>query len=290
MNNEVVIVYFSATGNTKMVSESLVHKFELEGYKVELISVEDSHRIKTLQLTGKLLGIGFPCYAFDYPKELFNEVFEQIRKQQLSGDSIPIFTFSTFCINPGISMKTMANQLKDIGGYVISEAGFKCPSAGFISISTGREKGLKKLLMKKVQRFDTKIDNRIQGYYERVIKAYRHYEAYQSNKLHKRVTRRRRIYCYEYIPVIFASWNEKRIYKDYQIDTNKCASCRRCIASCPTGNIVMKEGEVVFVNSNNCLRCMRCISRCPQDAITLGEKTVNKMRYSIIDYKSNSKY
>ncbi|MCX7658062.1 MAG: 4Fe-4S ferredoxin, partial [Oscillospiraceae bacterium] len=65
---DVVIIYFSGTGNTKYISEEICNSFKKHGYSVTLISAEDKAILKNYNLEGKIIGIGFPCYALNYPK------------------------------------------------------------------------------------------------------------------------------------------------------------------------------------------------------------------------------
>ena len=44
-----------------------------------------------------------------------------------------------------------------------------------------------------------------------------------------------------------------------------CIHCGQCAANCPTGNIVLREGQVEF--GEHCAFCLGCIHRCPVHAI-----------------------
>lgn len=259
--NKIVIVYFSATGNTLMVSHKLKKLLEVD-YDVSLVSVEDVDKIRTLDLSDATLGIGFPCYAFEYPKKVFEPLFDYLKT---ISHPLKIFIFSTYCISPGISIKKMIRKLESLNCSVMTTGGFICPSAGFVSIGDGKEKGLKKLVMNKTIRFDMDFDSKLKTFTNEIRKSY------------KRINTR--IMPYEYLPVIYARWNEKRIFTDYKIDNDRCIKCRRCVDNCPVSNISIND-SVTFINPNDCLRCQRCISNCPNDAITLGEMTKNKRRYS----------
>jgi electron transfer flavoprotein alpha subunit len=58
------------------------------------------------------------------------------------------------------------------------------------------------------------------------------------------------------------------------VDIDKCKGCEECLASCPFGAIVMKEGRA-FINEY-CQVCMACISVCPEGAILEVEKEGTK--------------
>lgn len=59
--------------------------------------------------------------------------------------------------------------------------------------------------------------------------------------------------------------------------TDKCVSCGICEKVCPLGNVSLKNGKPVW--SDNCTHCMACICRCPEEAIEYGKKTKGKVRY-----------
>ncbi|MCX7710975.1 MAG: EFR1 family ferrodoxin [Clostridia bacterium] len=266
---EIIILYFSATGNTLMVSNELKKYFETDGFGVELVSAEETDKIKNMELKGKLLGIGFPCYGFDYPHAVLDKVLRNLPE---TNTEVPAFIFSTYCIRPGISMKRLAAKLKDKNITLFCQGGFKCPSAGFISISNGRERGIKKWFMNRVTNFEKRLNDKIILFEKEVIaRLQKKPDTNLSNQ---------KIHIFEHIPVHFAEWNERRIFNGYQIDDSKCVKCGMCMKKCPVGNIHSVEDRIEFVDCNECLRCMRCISYCPKNAITLGKKTVGMSRYT----------
>ena len=59
--------------------------------------------------------------------------------------------------------------------------------------------------------------------------------------------------------------------------TDKCIRCGKCEALCPLNNIILKEDKPVY--SDACTHCMACICACPTEAIEYGKKTVGKPRY-----------
>jgi flavodoxin len=64
---KIVIIYFSATGNTKIVANEIINNFSSKGFNTELIPIENVDKIKSIDLSDKILGIGFPIYGCTYP-------------------------------------------------------------------------------------------------------------------------------------------------------------------------------------------------------------------------------
>lgn len=59
--------------------------------------------------------------------------------------------------------------------------------------------------------------------------------------------------------------------------TGACIGCGKCAAACPLGNIALKEGKPVW--QGNCTHCMACICGCPAEAIEYGKASLGKRRY-----------
>ncbi len=58
---------------------------------------------------------------------------------------------------------------------------------------------------------------------------------------------------------------------------NKCISCGKCAALCPTNDITLENGRPVW--HGKCTHCMACICHCPTGAIEYGRKSLGKPRY-----------
>ena len=59
--------------------------------------------------------------------------------------------------------------------------------------------------------------------------------------------------------------------------TDKCISCGKCEELCPLNNIKLAEGKPVY--GDRCTHCMACICACPTEAIEYKKHTVGKPRY-----------
>ncbi len=52
----------------------------------------------------------------------------------------------------------------------------------------------------------------------------------------------------------------------YEIDSDACISCGRCVDVCPY-NAIQYDGEEPVIIQTRCKRCGECVSVCPKDAI-----------------------
>lgn len=65
------------------------------------------------------------------------------------------------------------------------------------------------------------------------------------------------------------------IARDFSV-SGDCIQCGKCIDLCPTNNIALNDGKIVF--ADRCVICLGCYHRCPQKAIRYKNKT-KKDRY-----------
>ncbi len=66
--------------------------------------------------------------------------------------------------------------------------------------------------------------------------------------------------------------------KGFHVDEAKCLCCGKCAELCPLNNIVITSGKPVW--GNCCTHCMACLHRCPTECIEYKKKTQGKQRYS----------
>ena len=57
---------------------------------------------------------------------------------------------------------------------------------------------------------------------------------------------------------------------------DKCIKCQKCVSLCPSANIQLQDGKIVF--KDKCIACLGCYHRCPQKAIVYLNKK-SKYRY-----------
>lgn len=65
--------------------------------------------------------------------------------------------------------------------------------------------------------------------------------------------------------------------------TERCISCGKCERLCPLNVIRMTDGKPVWQH-RSCAHCMSCIQNCPVEAIEYGEITPVKKRYRFEKY------
>jgi len=66
--------------------------------------------------------------------------------------------------------------------------------------------------------------------------------------------------------------------------TDRCVGCGKCARLCPLNVIEMVDGRPVW-RGKSCSHCMSCIQNCPVQAIEYGQITQKKKRYQFEKYR-----
>lgn len=66
--------------------------------------------------------------------------------------------------------------------------------------------------------------------------------------------------------------------------SDRCISCGLCERVCPVVAITMHEGRPMW-STSHCAHCMACIHNCPKEAIEYGDVTRKKRRYAFAKYR-----
>lgn len=255
-----LIIYFSGTGNTKLIAEEIAKRIELRNHSVELVSVEDTNAMRHVSFKGKVIGFGFPVYKFSYP-DIFTSFFP-LFKSLAAGT--PCFLFSTYARFPSISFIHFSKMLgrKFI---ITAEKSFKAPCCG---IASRKDESDYEYLSGVF--FEDTIGIKIDAFTQTVLAS---------------LIRLKRI---KHIPLPFTSVLtslvadiEKTKYPKLQIAKETCTLCGLCASKCPEGNLILSGPEIIIRNERSCLHCLRCINHCPSNAVKFGKLTEGNNRYTL---------
>ncbi|MCK9309384.1 MAG: EFR1 family ferrodoxin [Candidatus Cloacimonetes bacterium] len=236
---KIGIYYFSGTGNTRFIAQEIQLGLSDGGSVCELIPIETiTKRERTLEPEKyDLVGIGFPVHAFDAPRIVYDFL------EMLPIAHIRCFLFKTAgdkFLNGG-STRRVRMLLAHHNWKLEHESFFVMPSNIASKAKTDKIESLVEAA--KIHAAETVCEilsetKRIlpDSSAQRMFSLMHHVE----NRGCKQGSR-------------------------YWRTNDKCVLCGSCVAECPTKNISIAKGKIVFGDS--CILCLRCWWNCPTRAI-----------------------
>jgi len=244
---KAIVFYFSQSGTTAKIAQSISHGLEDRNYSVQLYQITGS---APPDISGfDLIGIGFPVYIFRMPFI----VKDYIRSlPDLKGK--PFFVFMLYGSVRGTAGNMARKFMKRKGGREIGYSYYTGDDVyvGYLKkgylFSPGHPL---KHDLDRAYAFGAGLHGVLSG------------DAYNSPP-------------YEALPctvftierMLTAKPLLKYIYRHFfHVNRKKCTGCGICIKNCPTGNIKFNQkGFPDF--STRCICCWYCEMKCPSEAIT----------------------
>lgn len=242
----VLIVYFSGTGNTEAIAHGYERAIIKAGHDVISSSIENLGEIPEHDL----LIVGGPIYAGNMPDKLINWIRTKIPATEFHKKAI-VYSTSAGQLN--------ANGVKSIGkklikkGYSLMDAHtFDMPRNFYIDKYDPTPEAIQK------QQFENAAAD--------ILKSV------SKIDLETVVDMTESVVMIDMLADLFRLM-AKSLGKSFQI-TEKCIGCGKCEKNCPQQNINYKEKRY----SNKCMMCTRCIHNCPVNAIAYKEKQIDQYR------------
>lgn len=271
---KVFLIYFSATGNTELITSEIAVRFKGYASQIETVSVEglgENERQFNFKLrTADLLGFGFPVYKLSYP-EIMNRLTPFL--ENLKPEGKPFFVYSTYCRFVSDSLHRMARAVEAASGFTgpVYMQAFKCPSNGIASLTEADSKSYTEVMY-----FEPGIGRKLDIFVNGVISGLEKYLADGAALKHRgsRFALRRES---------LAGRIEQCRYPKLSIDVETCVVCGLCARRCPDGNLQLSREEnkrIIIKDDTGCLHCLRCLHICPKNSITFGPLVQGPMRYT----------
>lgn len=230
------ILYFSSTGNSLYISQKIQNRL---GGQIKYIPNYhgDGSEFKRIILVTPIYSYGMPTFVYNMIPKL-NKTTEIIVIQNYGGMVCGADYFMyQYANEKGLNIKAV---------YVL-----KMPE-NFTITFTVPKFYINRTLKSADKRIDNVINSIISNNYRVPKKCRTKRDVYLKNK---------------------SNWH--LIGKDFSV-TDACVKCEKCVSICPTDNICLNNGKIVF--SDKCVACLGCYHRCPQKAIVYKGKS-KKDRY-----------
>ena len=248
--DKMLLIYFSGTGNTKLVANRIA-KF----LNVEIKNIEDDCDFKNLLLEKETILIMYPVY-YSTPPIIMRDFLEKYKKNLEMKNIMSIVTQMCFSGDGAYILKDYIPKNADL----IYSRHINMPSnisnIPVISFWGNFFSNLKiKHALKKADKISNEIINnnlKTQGntkFWNKIGLSQR------SGGLEKENSKRSNVW----------------------ID-DSCIACGICEKNCPVNNLVIKDEKVVA--QNKCIFCTRCENTCPQKSIRIliNKKVKNQYR------------
>ena len=252
-----MILYFSATGNTRYVAELLAERLKDE-------ALDLTRRIKRRDYSALSSDKPFVVCSPIYISMLPQFLLDHLKRQEFAGDRRIYFLF-TAAGHAGIAGKLAQQIAREKGLRFMGAAEVRMPN-NYVASAFFPMPG-KEQIQTALQEAPREID-----------------------RIAARIRRGRKIPPRR---VSYLEWAGTRAFvplwtrlmqssRPFYADS-RCIGCGKCVKVCPLNNIRLKEKRPVW-KGGPCAHCMACIGNCPVGAIGYGKVTRKRERYHIGEY------
>jgi len=246
----IACLYFSGTGNTKWLSETLYENLRAEGVDVTLFDLEKEVHFDHHDYDKFI--VAHPVYGATVPRLVIEKVDDLIPGNR------KLIIVATYGFVNALGYYAEKNMLgRKIKAYFNVKMFNDVCTPGFRSPVKPVEKRLKSKtnIERKIARIAHDIaanKNRIQGIGPQLLIGIRIRKAVREG-----------LHTY---------------YQTLGVDLNRCTHCGLCVRKCPTHSIEETDGNFVF--DATCTACTRCYNQCPEQAITIKGKYADPEIYT----------
>lgn len=242
---QVVLIYFSQTGNTRKIAHAMADAFRDHGHCVDIQSLKDATREDAIK--GELLGVGTPCFSNQSPTPVKNYL-----RALPPLDGKRSFVFATSSGAPGRVLYDMTRLLREKGAHVLG--GFLArgqvhhPAPHMVGQFPGRpnEEDLAR-----ARHFADTVAEHVAA--QRV-------DPLPGGRADAVVFHQG---FYEWMGTVISDGMSRLLLPEPKLDPERCDQCNWCAVECPMENISLRPYPIL---GDRCIRCYHCLTGCPQRA------------------------
>lgn len=243
----ILILYFSGTGNTKAVAQELQSALIRREHTVELHAMEDHDYPSSFPYD--YLIIGFPKY-YEYPV-LYG--LDYLNQNLIKGNSkIPTMAYCTQSGDSKTDFSGLEKILKRKNHILTTAKSF--PYANNLMIFSMFQPTPTDQIESNVATIKAEIEPLL--------------DSFLSGKERKENVTWWQSFLYRLTAVLFT--RAMPIVGMKFSASDECINCKLCAMKCPRKNIKMVHDRPEF--GKHCIFCMRCINSCPKNAILYNKK------------------
>lgn len=250
----VTLIYFSQTGNTRRIAETMAEVFRGAGHSARLVSLKKAAPQDAL--AGDLLGVGAPCFSSQAPTPV-----KAFLKNLPALDKKSAFVFATSGGAPGRVLYDLTRLLQDKGAVVLG---------GFLARGELHHPApcLRGRMPNRPNADDFAQARRFASAVIEHVSAGRLGPVAESrpDAFHPGYG------FYNLVGIISTDGFLRRMLPEPKPDPSRCDRCQWCVYECPTHNITLAPYPVL---GDDCIRCYRCASGCPQQAFDVNWRLGN---------------
>ncbi|MFL0165848.1 EFR1 family ferrodoxin [Candidatus Clostridium helianthi] len=240
--NSVTTIYFSPTGTTKKIINSIVKGMGIVNDKIVDLTLPKARRDDGIPLIdGEIVLIGVPVYEEKIPEIVYPFL------ANLKGNGSPVVLVSVYGnIGDGIVL----NQLD----FIAQKSGFKVVAAGsFI----GEHSFSTEEIPIAQNRPNNDDLNKAEEFGKNIIKKIENINSLEDVSF--KIPQGKLPLMAKIVPK-----NSARLFtKTPFADMSKCSHCNICVKLCPVSAI---DKGTLEINEKQCLRCFCCVKMCPKKA------------------------
>ena len=245
--NSARLIFFSPTGTTRKVIESIVQGVHLDTVEHVDLTSPDPNELKIYEMHEELAIIGSPVYGGRLPVDMIS------RLQRFKGNDTPAVIVVVY---GNRAYEDALLELRDLalglGFHPIAAGAFigeHSYSNDVTPIAVGRPDAED---LRKAREFGEKIHEKVE-----------------------------KIRALDEMPLLRVPGNFP--YKEVQMLSNiapvtqqtECTKCGECMAVCPTAAITV--GETVVTDRTLCIRCCACVKTCSTGARVMADQRMRQM-------------